>query len=44
MDYQEQFFKDYLKVIQERTEKEDRFDKLLQEAHIHVEHAYSRAR
>ncbi|PWA88216.1 XS domain-containing protein [Artemisia annua] len=42
MDYQEQFFKDHLKVIQDsRTEKEDRFDKLLQEARIHVDQVYS---
>ncbi|GJS84671.1 protein suppressor of gene silencing 3 [Tanacetum coccineum] len=42
MDYQEQFFKDHLKVIQDsRTEKEVRFDKLLQEARKRVDQAYS---
>ncbi|GKB34905.1 hypothetical protein Tco_0879847 [Tanacetum coccineum] len=41
MDYQEQFFKDHLKVIQDsRTEKEVRFDKLLQEARKYVDQAY----
>nr|GEW04508.1 protein suppressor of gene silencing 3 [Tanacetum cinerariifolium] len=42
MDYQEQFFKDHLKVIQDlRIEKEVRFDKLLHEAHKCVDQAYS---
>nr|GEU99773.1 protein root hair defective 3-like [Tanacetum cinerariifolium] len=42
MDYQEQFFKDHLKVIQDsRTEKELYFDKLLQEARKRVDQAYS---
>nr|GEY01924.1 protein suppressor of gene silencing 3 [Tanacetum cinerariifolium] len=42
MDYQEQFFKDHLKVIQDsRIEKEVRFDKLLQEARKRVDQAYS---
>nr|GEU99771.1 protein suppressor of gene silencing 3 [Tanacetum cinerariifolium] len=42
MDYQELFFKDHLKVIQDsRTEKEVYFDKLLQEARKRVDQAYS---
>ncbi|KAI3715325.1 hypothetical protein L6452_22304 [Arctium lappa] len=42
MDYQEQFFKDQLKVIQEaRNAKEGRFDKLQQEECRRVDQSYS---
>nr|XP_043621664.1 protein SUPPRESSOR OF GENE SILENCING 3-like [Erigeron canadensis] len=42
MDYQEQFFKDQLKVIIEaRNAKEGEFDKLQQEERMRVEQAYS---
>ncbi|KAL4590176.1 hypothetical protein LXL04_003100 [Taraxacum kok-saghyz] len=42
MDYQEQFFKDQLKTIQDaRTAKEDNFDKSQEEERMRVEKSYS---
>lgn len=42
MDYQEQFFKDQLKVIQDaRNAKEGHFDKLQKEERMRVEQSYS---
>lgn len=42
MDYQEQFFKDQMKVIQDaRNAKEGDFDKMQQEECIRVEQSYA---